>query len=33
MLDFLNLPWYSWVCLGLLVVVLIVYKIQKNKQI
>lgn len=30
MLDFL--PWYSWACLGLLVVVLIVYKIQKNKQ-
>ena len=30
MFDFL--PWYSWACLGLLVVVLIVYKIQKNKQ-
>lgn len=28
----LGLPWYSWACLVLLIVVLIVYKIQKNKQ-
>jgi len=30
MFDFL--PWYSWVCLGLLIVVLVLYKIQKNKM-
>ena len=31
-MEFLNLPWYSWACLGLLIIVLVVYKIQKNKQ-
>lgn len=31
--DYLKLPWYSWLCLAGLVIVLIIYKIQKNKMV
>lgn len=29
----LAFPWYSWVCLGLLIVIVVVWKIQQNKQV
>jgi len=27
------LPWYSWICMALLIVVVIIWRIQRNKMV